>query len=176
MTRGHSEEDLDMSWTEWTSALKLSLMWQMKLIQDLALQKIRQRIHNSDEWFAALDISTQLKIQGLREMAIERLSRDEPISPLKKIELAFKYNIQDWLMQGYIEFVTRQEVISVEDEEQLGWTRTSNLFRVRHRYLEGAMFSNRNDAELDIQTTFATRPPHRDRLGCYTAGRSILSC
>jgi len=150
MTRGHSEEDLDMSWTEWTSALKLSLMWQMKLIQDLALQKIRQRIHNSDEWFAALDISTQLKIQGLREMAIERLSRDEPISPLKKIELAFKYNIQDWLMQGYIEFVTRQEVISVEDEEQLGWSRTSNLFRIRHHRLEGYSY----DIESNIENAF----------------------
>jgi len=149
MIQGDSEGD--MSWTELTSVLKLSLMWEMKLIHDLALQKIPLRIHNSDKWLAALEISTQLKIRGLREMAIEKL-KDGPTSPFKKIELGVKYSIQDWLMQGYTEFVTRQEVMSVEDEERLGWSRTSNLFRVRHRRLEGSP----HGVQSDIRTAFAS--------------------
>jgi hypothetical protein len=140
-----------MSWTEWTSVLKLSLMWEMNQIHDLVLQKIRSRILNSDEWMAALKISSQLRIQGLREIAIEKLA-GELTSPLKKIELGVEYCIQHWLMQGYTEFATRQEVISVEDEEHLGWSRTSNLFRIRHRRLEGASSYIQND----IQKTFAS--------------------
>jgi hypothetical protein len=126
----------------------------MKLITDLALQKIEACIDNADGWISALKMSTQQKIQGLRELSIRMLSGR--LNSLQKIELATECSVQPWLLEGYTELVTRHEVMSVEDEEQLGWTRTSNLFRVRHRYLEQAMFSNRNDAELDIQTTFAS--------------------
>ena len=115
-----------MSWTEWISVLKLSLMWQMKQIHDSALQKIRTRILNSDQWMAALKFSTQLRIQGLREIAIEKL-QGELTSPLKMIELAVEYSIQPWLMQGYREFVMRQESISVKDEEQLHLSRVQTF-------------------------------------------------
>jgi hypothetical protein len=124
----------------------------MKLITDLALQKIEACIDNADGWVSALKMSTQQRIQGLRELSIRMLSGR--LNSLQKIELATECSVQPWLLEGYTELVTRHEVMSVEDEEQLGWARTSNLFRVRHRYLEE--FSNRNVAELDIQTTFAS--------------------
>ena len=126
-----------MPWTEWTSILKLSQMWGMKHIYDLALQKIPTQIHNTDEWIAALKTSTQLKIRDLREIAIGKLT-DQLTSPLQKIEFGTEYKISTCLLEGYTEFVTRDEVISVEDEEQLGWRRTSSLFRARHRRLEEA--------------------------------------
>jgi hypothetical protein len=123
----------------------------MKLITDLALQKIEACIDNADGWISALKMSTQQRIQGLRELSIRMLSGR--LNSLQKIELATECCVQPWLLEGYTELVTRHEVMSVEDEEQLGWTRTSNLFRVRHRYLEETMFLN--DTELDIHTTFA---------------------
>ena len=139
-----------MSWTQWTSVLMLSLMWQMKQIQDLALKKIPTRIHNSDEWTAALDISTQLRLQGLREMAIRELSGN--LSSLKQVEFAVKYSIQPWLIEGYTAFVARAQGISEEDEEQLGPSRTANLWRVRHRQLDRTQLSH--NITSDIQTTF----------------------
>ena len=138
-----------MSWTEWISALKLSQMWEMKRIYDLALQNIQAQVDSSDEWIAALGLSTHLKIRDLRELAIPMIVWD--LSSLKKIKLGTEYNIQPWLLQGYTEFVTRQETISVEDEENLGQSRTSNLFRVRHRRLEGLS----HDVQSDIRETFA---------------------
>src|ERR1700729_3664889 len=78
----------DMSWMEWTSVLKLSQMWKMKLINDLGLQKIPGRIHNLDQWIAALKISTQFRIQGLREIAIEELTNK--LNSLNKVELAIE--------------------------------------------------------------------------------------
>jgi len=99
----------------------------MKLITDLALQKIEACIDNADGWISALKMSTQQRIQGLRELSIRMLSGG--LNSLQKIELATECCVQPWLLEGYTELVTRHEVMSVEDEEQLGWTRTSNLFR-----------------------------------------------
>jgi hypothetical protein len=125
-------------------------MWQMKQIQDLALKQIPARIHNPDEWTAALKISTQLRIQELREIAIRELAGN--LSPLKKVEFAIEYSIQPWLTEGYTVFVTRHQGISEEDEEQLGPSRTANLWRVRHRQLDRTQLPY--NIASDIQTTF----------------------
>jgi hypothetical protein len=142
----------NISWVEWISILKLSLMWQMNLIHDLALQKIEARINNTDEWITVLKISTQLRIKGLRDLAEQMLWGK--LGPLKKIELATQCSIESWLLEGYRESVERAEAISIEEEEQLGWNITANLFRVRHRQLN---LSTKSAAKLvsDIQTTFA---------------------
>src|ERR1700683_904650 len=103
----------------------------MKRIHDLALQKIKAQIASSDEWIVALEMSTHLKIRDLRDLAIPMIVQH--LSSLKKIKLGTEYNIQPWLLQGYTEFVMRQETISVEDEEKLGQSRTSNLFCMWHR-------------------------------------------
>jgi len=139
-----------MSWTEWISVLKLSQMWKMNQIHDLALQKIKAQITSSDEWIVALEMSTHLKIQDLRDLAIPMIVHN--LNSLEKIKLGTEYNIQPWLVQGYTEFVVRQETISVEDEEKLGQSRTSNLFRVRHRRLELGLS---HDVQSDIRKIFA---------------------
>ena len=120
-----------MSWTEWISVLKLSQMWEMKWIHDLALQKIKAQIASSDEWVVALEMLTHLKIRGLWDLAIPMIIQN--LSSLQKIKLGTEYNIQPWLLQGYMEFVMRQETILVKNEEKLGQSRTSNLFCMWHR-------------------------------------------
>jgi len=140
-----------MSWAEWTSVLKLSQMWKMKPIYDLAIRKVTIRIQNSDEWIAALKTSTQLRMRDFQEIAIGKLA-GQLTSALQKIELGIEYKIQSWLLEGYTEFVNRNEVISPEDEAQLGWRRTCDLFRVRHRRLQQLHYYN---VQSDIQNTFA---------------------
>ena len=137
---------------QWVSVLKLSKMWSMTLIQDLALKKISVRIPDSasNEWIAALGTATQLRMQELRNVAIGKL--EGKLSPIKKIKLAIRFSIQDWLIQGYKEVVMRADGISAEEENQLGVRRTSNLFRLRHHQLENA--TPLGDIVSNIQTIF----------------------
>ena len=141
----------DIAWTDWISVLKLSRMWKMDLIHDLALQKIPFQIDNSDQWIAVLKISTRLRIQGLRELAIKSLHWD--LSTLKMIELAIECGIQPWLMQGYLEFVMRADGISAQDAEQLGLRRTSDLLRIRRRHQGDRSLDS---CRFDIRRTFAS--------------------
>src|SRR6202041_1179882 len=100
-----------MSWVECISLLKLSLMWQMNLIHDSALRRIKTRIKNTDEWITVMGVATQLRIKGLRDLVKRTLGRT--LGPLKMIELATEYSIEPWLLNGYKQFATRAEAISV---------------------------------------------------------------
>ena len=147
----------DMPWIAWISVLKLSLMWKMKIIHDLAIQKIETRINNTDEWITIFKISTRLRIEKLRDLAIRTL-RPRELDPLKRIELATEYGLElPWLLD---EFVTRKKAISVEEEEQLGWNITAKLFRERHRQLEQEIEDEYYDIKSDIRTVVG-----RDNIG-----------
>ena len=144
-------DSADMSWVEWTSALKLSLMWQEKLVPDLALQKIEALVEDSNGWVGALRLSSQLKIQGLQDLSIRMLSGK--LATLMKTELAIECKIRPLLLAGYTEFVTREETISVEDEKRLGWDTTFKLFCVRHRRFQG--HNHQKDVENTLQNELA---------------------
>jgi ribosomal protein S13 len=138
-----------MSWVQWVTVLKLTLLWKMNQIQDVALQKIRGLSQNSHQWIAALKIATELRMHGLREIAIQELNED--LDPLQKIDLATKYSVRPWLIDGYFELVMRKEGIKKEEEQCLGPSRTANLFRVRHQRIEAG---NSIEVVSTIETTF----------------------
>jgi hypothetical protein len=139
-----------MTWKQWISVLKLSQMWYMDLIQDLALRKVSTQIHHADEWRTALSISTQWKIEALRTTAIDELAG--LLTAAEKVRYGNQYSVKPWLLQGYKDFVMRASGISATEEEQIGAHRTSNLFRLRHRRLEDSISA---DVILfEIETTF----------------------
>ena len=142
-----------MSWVGWVSVIKLSLMWNMKRLHELALQKIGPRIGSTDEWIAVLKIATQLRMEGLRKLAEEMVLMRLNFKEVKKIiGLATEFGIKDWLLYLYENFVERAQPISIEEEEQLGWKRAADLFRVRHRRLQ----NKSSDIRGDLCTTFAS--------------------
>jgi hypothetical protein len=143
--------NVEMTWEEWVSVVKLSLAWKIKHIEELALRKIPTRIQNSDEWVAALKVSTELGIQVIQKRAIRELRGK--LTPLEMVELGTECGVADWLKQAYKTFATRTESISVEDEEKLGCARTSKLFRVRHRRIKKP---NAWSLEEDIEHTFTS--------------------
>ncbi|THG96513.1 hypothetical protein EW026_g5332 [Hermanssonia centrifuga] len=53
-----------------------------------------------DDWIALLSISTRYVFDRIREIAIEEISR-QVLDPVKKITLANKYNIPQWLHPAY---------------------------------------------------------------------------
>jgi hypothetical protein len=124
-------------------------MWRMDVIHKLILKEFAA--NNTDEWISVLKISTQLRIKGLRALSIEMLWTK--LSPPRKIELAIEYGIETWLLRVYRYFMERAECISVEEEEELGWNRTANLFRLRHGLLLEPVQPN---FDLNIRETFAS--------------------
>jgi hypothetical protein len=68
----------------------------------------------------------------VRNGAITQLSKEiMQLSSLDKIECGRSYDVPEWLSEGYVELVRRQDGITDEEAERLGWKTTAKLFRVR---------------------------------------------
>jgi hypothetical protein len=92
----------------------------------------------SAEWTSVLRLSTMWELAEVREKAIAELSSLMPGDfhhlLFDKIMLAKECKVRQWLIDGYVELVVRQRIISVEEAEVLGWETAARLLRVREEY------------------------------------------
>ena len=143
-----------MSWVEWASVLKLSCMWQMTKVHEMAVQKILELQNEADTECQEdlLRLSNKLGVTKIRDRAIEILS-GAYAKPIEWIQHGMEFQVDSWLLDGYKQLVQAQAGISVEDEELLGQKTTSKLFRIRDAYLRYGKYYNRYNFTLFEDTT-----------------------
>jgi hypothetical protein len=129
--------DGSKSWVECASALKLSCMWQMTKVQEMAVQTILELQNQADTECqkSLLRLSNKLRITKIRDRAIEILS-EAAVEPVEWIQRGMKFQVDSWLLGGYQQLIQASDGISVEHEELLGQKTTSKLFRIRDAYLQ----------------------------------------
>jgi hypothetical protein len=72
----------------------------------------------------------------IRERAIQELSEDkDAMESIDKIERGRSYNVKKWEMEGYVELLKRDETITNEEAERLGWKTAAKLLILREQYL-----------------------------------------
>jgi len=120
-----------MSWREWFSVLDLSTMWLMNEAKDLAIKGITSLSLDTSEWVEVLKLSTSRTASEIRDKAIQELTPPEHLSPTDRILLARECQVVDWLLVGYKQLVQRNEIISADEEEQLGVNATLNVLRIK---------------------------------------------
>jgi hypothetical protein len=79
---------------------------------------------------------------SIRELAIRELSKFE-MKAADKVRLGREYDVIDWLLDGYREFVQQPATLSLEDAERIGFETAFRLLRVREKFLIDANESNR---------------------------------
>jgi hypothetical protein len=84
-----------------------------------------------DEWISVLKLSTQWYFLNIRDLAIKQLSNRTDIGSVDRILLARQYDVPAWLRMGITELAQRQEGISREDAEKIGWETALQLCHVR---------------------------------------------
>ncbi|KIM84445.1 hypothetical protein PILCRDRAFT_67743, partial [Piloderma croceum F 1598] len=112
-----------MSWVEWASVLKLSCMWQMTKVQEMAVQTI-----------------------------LELQNQAADVRPVEWIERGMEFQVDSWLLTGYQQLIQASAGISVEHEELLGQKTTSKLFRIRDAYLQICRRDPYSSAAIDSAT------------------------
>src|ERR1700722_18175511 len=120
-----------MSRPEWTSVLKLAMLWEMENIRKLAIKQILSFPASSKDWIEMLKMSTSPRVTEIRENAIYHLQN---LGSVERILLARECRVSEWLLRGYRELVERTETISQQDEERLGREATLQLLRLRDQY------------------------------------------
>jgi hypothetical protein len=94
------------------------------------------------EWIEILGLSTMWEFLSIRELAIRELSKFE-MKAADKIRLGREYDVIDWLLSGYREFVQQPATLSLEDAERIGFETAFRLLRVREKFLIDANESKR---------------------------------
>ena len=64
-----------------------------------------------DDWIALLSISTRYVFDRIRDIAIQEIST-RGLDPVKKVALANKHNIPQWLCPAYVDLCKRPEPLT----------------------------------------------------------------
>jgi hypothetical protein len=127
-----SRHDEPLSWTEWTSVLKVSDWWHMTEMRSIAVGKISSLPTRLIEWISALKDPAVSGIPEIRDNAKLHWENLE-VGEVERIQLAQECKSPDFMLEGYKRLVTR-DLTPEEDEERLGKDTTLDLFRLRDKY------------------------------------------
>lgn len=83
-----------------------------------------------EDWIALLSISTRYDFERIRDMAIQELST-KVFDPIKKITLADKHNVPQWLSAAYVDLCKRPEPLTEQEAEELGLKTVVRVARAR---------------------------------------------
>ncbi|KAK7012803.1 hypothetical protein R3P38DRAFT_3014665 [Favolaschia claudopus] len=88
---------------------------------------------NQDQWIGVLKLATQWGFLDARKLAIQQLETMPSIAATEHVMLARQYEVASWLRKGYLALVERQEIISVEEAEKIGWKTAFLLCQLREK-------------------------------------------
>ncbi|KAF7356257.1 hypothetical protein MVEN_00957200 [Mycena venus] len=107
-----------------------------------------------DEWISVLKLSTQWYFLDIRNIAIEQLNNRNDVTSVDRIVLARQYDIPDWLRLGYTDLSRRDESISREVADKIGWETALQLCQVRERALRRGRDSSYYLGNAELDDTF----------------------
>ena len=108
-------------------------MWEMDKVKEFVIGTIASLSLEADEWLDVLKLSASRPgLSRIRKVAIPNVTH---LSTIEKILLECR--VADRLLNGYMELVQRDELISVEEGEQLGLDTTVKLFHIRLQITAG---------------------------------------
>lgn len=92
------------------------------------------RVVPLEEWIALLSVSSRLLFDKVREHAISAIERHvPPLEPARKVLLATKHDMPQWLNPAFTELCTRPDPLSEGEEHELGAEIAERVGRARDR-------------------------------------------
>jgi hypothetical protein len=92
-------------------------------------------VASPSEWIAILSISTRLIFEKVRERAIKEITkRLDQVEAFKLIELAMKFDVEQWLKPAYRRIVTRTNLITHAEVAKVPLPMAVMLLRSREQY------------------------------------------
>ncbi|VDB95553.1 unnamed protein product [Peniophora sp. CBMAI 1063] len=116
--------DTDVTASEFRSMLKATYPPPGTTVAELTL----------DEWMSVLKLAKKWNLAGLRDKAVQQSDTQVQLkTPIEKILLARQYDVGKWLNEAYIALSSREEPLSVQEVEKVGWETTAKLMMVREK-------------------------------------------
>jgi hypothetical protein len=83
----------------------------------------------------------------IRERAIQELSKKKiRMETMEKIECGKTCEVKEWVLDGYVELLKREETLTDQEAERLGWKTAAKLLLMREQYLSYTISSQFSQA------------------------------
>ncbi|KAL5519553.1 hypothetical protein ACEPAH_1236 [Sanghuangporus vaninii] len=87
-----------------------------------------------EQWIKVLDLAQTWGFSGIRALAIQKLESAD-FGEVEKLELALKYQIEQWYAGAYLALAKRPESLSIDEGRRLGLELSLKMAGVRERRL-----------------------------------------
>ena len=131
------------------------IIW--SLIQVLIVL-IRSRNRNDkldlsqQQWIEVLDLATEWRFNVIRKLALGRI-QDLGLDPIHQLELAQRFHVSSWFVDGWKALVLDANLMSLKDAECVGLRVAFELCSLRERLHANAL--NKEDLEGELRAVFA---------------------
>ncbi|KAJ7699027.1 hypothetical protein B0H17DRAFT_1049944 [Mycena rosella] len=127
----------------------LKVLYPLDIPQILGMRK--------EEWVSVLKLSTLWRFLDARDLAIKQLT-SIGLGSVEGILLSRQYDVAPWLRAGYTDLAQREEGISLEDAEKIGWQTTVRLYQTREAAIKSFnAYQHRNQGRFqhaDVEGAF----------------------
>ncbi|KAH7928354.1 hypothetical protein BV22DRAFT_1005071 [Leucogyrophana mollusca] len=110
-------------------------------------------LESVEEWVALLSISTRYGMDRVRERALEEIDSMPPVDPIRRIVLAKKHDVAEWLVPAYAALCRRVEPLNVLEAVEIGLETTVLVAtareKVRERDIINIIAGHPSSEELD---------------------------
>jgi len=142
----------DLSVLQWMSVLKMARFFEMDDFAETAFTRMSTLETSRENWLAILDMTIErINFPDARSLGIQNLSsmlNDD----VEKVSLARRYQVQQWFRSGLQGLVERNDYFTVKEEETLGLSMISKLYRCRedrYRQLLGLNYGWSLEASIE---------------------------
>jgi len=77
-------------------------------------------LSTTEDWIRLLSISTRYGMERIRARALQELEYSPPLDPIRRIVLARKYDVREWLLPSYLALCLRRQPLSVLEALEIG--------------------------------------------------------
>ncbi|KZV72004.1 hypothetical protein PENSPDRAFT_684031 [Peniophora sp. CONT] len=87
---------------------------------------------NLDEWMGVLTLAKKWKLESMKDKAIAGSDAEiQKKTDIDKVLLAKKYSVAKWLKEGYCSLASREDALTPQESQELGWETCARLMFVR---------------------------------------------
>ncbi|KAF8891869.1 hypothetical protein BD779DRAFT_1621939 [Infundibulicybe gibba] len=87
---------------------------------------------NLGQWTSVLKLSDMWDMERVKTIAVKSME-SLVLSPAERIVLGRQYHVDDWVVQGFVKLVERDDPISLDDGERIGFEWAFKIAAMRER-------------------------------------------
>ncbi|KAF9460412.1 hypothetical protein BDZ94DRAFT_1266178 [Collybia nuda] len=118
-----------------------------------------------EQWIDLLSIATRFDFQSVRRYSISAIQkRVSPLEPVKRICLAVKFDIPEWLAAAFESLCQRDNPLEIFEAEIIGLKYTTLLARAREEIRDSARNSTSRNKKEKFQFVFDDLEEQKENL------------